>query len=52
MAAACGADGVIVEVHRNPTEAWSDGEQSLFVDQFETMMRGLGPFVEAAGKRL
>jgi 3-deoxy-7-phosphoheptulonate synthase len=51
-AAACGADGVIVEVHRNPAEAWSDGEQSLFVDQFEALMRGLGPFVEAAGKRL
>jgi 3-deoxy-7-phosphoheptulonate synthase len=51
-AAACGADGIIVEVHRNPAEAWSDGEQSLFMPQFDALMRGLSPFVEAAGKRL
>jgi len=51
-AAACGADGVIVEVHRNPVEALSDGGQSLTPAQFETVMRGLAPFVAAAGKRL
>jgi 3-deoxy-7-phosphoheptulonate synthase len=51
-AAACGADGVMVEVHRNPTEALSDGEQSLFPEQFRELMNGLRPFVEAAGKQL
>jgi 3-deoxy-7-phosphoheptulonate synthase len=50
--AAVGADGIIVEVHHNPVEAWSDGEQSLFVDQFDVLMRGLVRFAEAAGKRL
>jgi 3-deoxy-7-phosphoheptulonate synthase len=50
-AAACGADGIMVEVHPNPAEAWSDGEQSLFIEQFDELMRGLGAFVEAAGKR-
>ncbi|MCA9625445.1 MAG: 3-deoxy-7-phosphoheptulonate synthase [Myxococcales bacterium] len=51
-AAACGADGLMIEVHRDPAEAWSDGEQSLYPDQFEALMRGLQPFVEAAGKKL
>ncbi len=51
-AAACGADGIMVEVHRNPVEAWSDGAQSLFMPQFEELIRGLRPFVEAAGKEL
>ena len=49
-AVACGADGIMVEVHRNPAEAWSDGAQSLFPDQFERLVSGLKPFVEAAGK--
>jgi 3-deoxy-7-phosphoheptulonate synthase len=51
-AAACGADGIMVEVHPNPAQAWSDGEQSLFVEQFDELMRGLRPFVEATGKTL
>ncbi len=51
-AAACGADGIIVEVHNNPSEALSDGDQSLSEPEFESLMRGLKPFVEAAGKVL
>jgi 3-deoxy-7-phosphoheptulonate synthase len=51
-AAACGADGILVEAHVNPAEAWSDGAQSLFLDQFEDLMASLKPFVEAAGKSL
>jgi 3-deoxy-7-phosphoheptulonate synthase len=51
-AAACGADGLIIEVHRNPKEALSDGRQSLDPAEFEQLMRGLRPFVEAAGKEL
>ncbi len=51
-AAECGADGLMVETHRNPAEAWSDGAQSLFLDQFAELVRGLRPFVEAAGKQL
>jgi 3-deoxy-7-phosphoheptulonate synthase len=49
-AVACGADGVMLEVHHNPAEALSDGQQSLYPDQFEELMKGLAPFVEAAGK--
>jgi len=33
-AAACGADGLIVEAHRNPAEALSDKEQALTPKQF------------------
>ena len=34
---AAGADGLLVEVHPNPTEALSDGKQSLYLEQFEDL---------------
>jgi len=49
-AAACGADGIIVEVHYDPQVALSDGMQSLDERDFEKLMRDLRPFVAAAGK--
>jgi 3-deoxy-7-phosphoheptulonate synthase len=51
-AAACGADGLLVEVHYAPDKALSDGKQSLFPEQFATLMNELEPFVAAAGKSL
>ncbi len=36
--AALGADGVMIEVHNNPDEAMSDGAQSLYPEQFFTVM--------------
>lgn len=51
-AAACGADGLIVEVHPNPKEALSDGPQALDDALFDGLMRRLRPFVEAAGRTL
>ena len=33
-AAACGADGLIIEVHNNPARALCDGAQSLTPEQF------------------
>lgn len=51
-AVACGADGVIVEVHRDPKSALSDGQQSLYPDQFKDLMSEIVPFVVAAKKRL
>jgi len=33
-AVACGADGVMIEVHPEPAKAWSDGPQSLIPDDF------------------
>src|SRR5664279_4912021 len=35
---ACGADGIIVEVHHQPENALSDGPQSIYPAQFNVMM--------------
>jgi 3-deoxy-7-phosphoheptulonate synthase len=51
-AVACGADGLLVEVHRDPAQALSDGRQSLYPRQFETLMRELEPFAAAARRSL
>ena len=34
---AAGADGIMVEVHPKPEEAWSDGEQSLTIPMFQRL---------------
>jgi len=49
-AAAMGADALLVEVHPNPAEAWSDGAQQLTLDGFARLMEELQPFIAAAGK--
>lgn len=36
---AAGASGMIVEIHPNPSEAWSDGPQSLNEQNYLTMMK-------------
>jgi 3-deoxy-7-phosphoheptulonate synthase len=51
-AAACGADGILVEVHENPPEAWSDGAQSLYPHQFETLTTSLQAVLAAVGREL
>lgn len=40
-AIAVGADGVVVEVHPHPEQAWSDGAQSLTFEGFSEMMQVL-----------
>ncbi len=40
-AIAAGAQGLIIEVHNNPKEALSDGEQSLNFDTFKLLMGAL-----------
>jgi 3-deoxy-7-phosphoheptulonate synthase len=51
-AAACGADGIMVEVHENPAVAWSDGAQSLYPDGFQQLMAQLAPVVRAVGREM
>ena len=46
-AAAAGADGLIVEVHPDPSTALSDGYQSLTFDEFETTMKRCNAVVDA-----
>ncbi|MCR4402662.1 MAG: 3-deoxy-7-phosphoheptulonate synthase [Firmicutes bacterium] len=51
-AVACGADGLMVEVHDDPACALSDGPQSVRPEAFADMMRRLGPVAEAIGRRV
>ncbi|MHC4108996.1 MAG: 3-deoxy-7-phosphoheptulonate synthase [Planctomycetota bacterium] len=51
-AIAAGADGLLVEVHRAPDQAWCDGDQSLFLQQFQRLMAGLRPFADACGREV
>ena len=51
-AAASGADGLMIEVHVHPEEAFSDGLQSLKPEKFTELIREVRPFVRAAGKKL
>jgi 3-deoxy-7-phosphoheptulonate synthase len=51
-AIAAGADGLIVEVHPDPSCARSDGDQSLNPTAFASLMTRLRPFVEAAGRTM
>ncbi len=49
-AVAMGADALLIEVHPNPAEAWSDGAQQLSLDGFTKLMQELKPFIAAAGR--
>jgi 3-deoxy-7-phosphoheptulonate synthase len=51
-AVAMGADALLIEVHPNPTEAWSDAAQQVSLDGFARLMDELKPFVQAAGRTL
>ncbi|MBI2138770.1 3-deoxy-7-phosphoheptulonate synthase [Candidatus Woesearchaeota archaeon] len=51
-AVACGADGLIIEVHPNPEEASSDGDQSLTPKNFAKLMKELTPIAKAVGRTL
>ena len=42
---AAGADGLIVEVHPCPEKAFSDGAQSLALEDFHGLMRSLDPYI-------
>jgi 3-deoxy-7-phosphoheptulonate synthase len=49
-AVAVGADGLLIEVHTNPEEALSDGEQSLKPEAFQKLMEELKPIAAAIGR--
>lgn len=51
-AIACGADGIIVEVHPNPEKALSDAQQQLTPQEFSEMMNNIKPIIEAVGKTI
>ncbi len=51
-AVAAGADGLLIEVHPNPAEALSDGEQSLKPQRFVELMAEVARVAEAVGRTI
>jgi len=51
-ALAAGADGLMIEVHHNPEEAFSDGPQSLLPEGFATLMEELRRLAAFLGREL
>ncbi len=49
---ACGADGIIVEVHHQPENALSDGPQSIYPAQFAQMMNEIERIAPVIGRTL
>jgi 3-deoxy-7-phosphoheptulonate synthase len=46
-AMACGADGLMIEVHDEPDRAWSDGEQSLKPERYQELIRSVRRLVNS-----
>ncbi len=51
-AVAAGADGLIIEVHNDPANAKSDGQQSLTPERFDNLMKKVTSLVDLVGKTL
>ncbi len=50
-AIAVGADGLMIEVHNDPSKALSDGPQSLTFEQFDTLCKELTPFCNLMNRK-
>lgn len=48
---AAGADGLMIEVHNNPSRALSDGPQSLTFENYESLCHDIKPFVDLMGRK-
>ena len=51
-AVAAGADGVMIEIHPKPEDAFSDGPQSLKPKRFGALMQAIAPYVALEGRTL
>ncbi|MDE3196243.1 MAG: 3-deoxy-7-phosphoheptulonate synthase [Acidobacteriota bacterium] len=51
-AVAAGADAILVEVHPNADKAASDAAQTLYMEQFDTLMKDLRVIAEAIGRTM
>ena len=51
-AIACGADGLLIEVHPHPESAQTDGQQSLNIPQFQRLMSDLQVLAPAVGRAM
>jgi 3-deoxy-7-phosphoheptulonate synthase len=51
-AIACGADGILIEVHPNPEKALTDGAQTLSVKDFAQLVKECRLVAEAVGREI
>ena len=51
-AIAAGADGLLVEMHPSPCDAWCDADQALTPDELKNLMGTLGAIANAIGRTL
>lgn len=51
-AIAVGADGLIIEVHNDPDNALSDGEQSITSDMFNDLIANVKPIANIVGREI
>jgi 3-deoxy-7-phosphoheptulonate synthase len=51
-AVAAGADGILIEIHPNADKAASDGAQTLYLDQFQSLMGEMRVIATAVGRTL
>ena len=51
-AVAAGADGLLIEVHPDPAQAWCDADQALTPHEFAALMRTLRAVAAATGRSL
>jgi len=51
-AVAAGADGLLIEIHPNPKDAWCDADQALTPTEFATLMGELRGVARAIGRDL
>jgi 3-deoxy-7-phosphoheptulonate synthase len=51
-AVVAGADGLLIEVHHDPANAWSDGEQSLDLPEFQELIAQVEKLALFEGKEL
>ena len=51
-AIAAGADGLLVEMHPNPCEAWCDADQALTPEELKKLMVTLGAIAGAIGRTI
>ena len=50
--AGAGADGLMIEVHNDPSHALCDGAQSLRPEQFDEVMKAIGNILPVVDKKL
>ena len=51
-AIAAGADGLLIEMHPNPCEAWCDADQALSPDELKSLVKDVGAIAQVLGREL